>query len=261
MRRLFKIPDPGGSPGSRGDHIEQETQPAGDDGAAVATGRTRARSNSAPKLKIPFKPKGLARFRKAAKTVQAVNRLRGGKPFVHSHQRLSRRAAELIGLQHKRTGEDLLKIVPFDAFIILPDAPFRIAWDTLMFALVIYYAIVVPVRISFDIAPKYSIAEHMFTSFFFLDMAINFNTAIQRDFGHGRNRKGKYITSRREIARQYIRLWFWIDMMDCGEDLFANFTGGNVAGLGRRLGNLAKLMRLFKASRLIKQWSIPNNAK
>ena len=45
------------------------------------------------------------------------------------------------------------------------------AWIPLhQFALVIYYAIVVPVRISFDIEPRDTTSEHVLTAFFFLDM-------------------------------------------------------------------------------------------
>jgi hypothetical protein len=111
-----------------------------------------------------------------------------------------------------------------------------------MFALVIYYAIVVPVRLAFGIDPKHEAAEHVLTAFFFLDIIFNFNTAIQK--------KGVYITQRKAIATDYCKIWLWIDLVaTIPFDIF--LTGGGVARLGR-LGKIAKLMRLFKLLRLLK---------
>lgn len=48
-------------------------------------------------------------------------------------------------------------------YIIPEDHPFRLSWDIYMLVLILYYAFMVPVRVGFDLDPKYPKVEHFFT--------------------------------------------------------------------------------------------------
>ncbi len=47
--------------------------------------------------------------------------------------------------------------------------------------------------------------QTLVTSYYFLDILINFNT--------GYNKDGQYFESRKKIAINYLQLWFWIDLL------------------------------------------------
>lgn len=62
--------------------------------------------------------------------------------------------------------------------IFMEDNNYRLCWDVYMMALIIYYAIAVPVRVGFDIDPQFLPLENFFSACFGLDILINFNTSV-----------------------------------------------------------------------------------
>jgi hyperpolarization activated cyclic nucleotide-gated potassium channel 2 len=139
-------------------------------------------------------------------------------------------------------------VIKIPKSLFKPDSFGRLSWDIYMMVLIMYYAFAVPIRIAFDITPSQMWLEYFFTGCFALDICINFNTAV---IGQG----GMLITSRANIARDYFKMWFWIDFVATFP--FEVVTGGGAGGdasaakLGR-LGKIFRLLRIFKLLRLLK---------
>ncbi|CAD8099542.1 unnamed protein product [Paramecium sonneborni] len=89
-------------------------------------------------------------------------------------------------------------------FTFNPDNTIKILWDFFCMILILYEIITIPIRISFDIEVS-SQFGYVITASFLLDILITFNTAIYKN--------GNINYSYKEIAIDYLRLWFWIDMI------------------------------------------------
>ena len=131
--------------------------------------------------------------------------------------------------------------------IIMPDSSFRLMWDLFILLLILYYAVAVPVRVGFDIDPSFLVLEHFFTACFFLDIFFNFNTGFKV--------KGQLMLQHGQIAKNYLKGWFLIDLVASFPfDALVDETKANTADVGKlgRLAKIFKLVRLFKLLRLFK---------
>ena len=88
----------------------------------------------------------------------------------------------------------------------------RVIWDAAQVMLLFYCAIVVPLRIGFDISLSLWSAgwwwELVVDLFFVTDIFLNFRTGfIAAD--------GKPVMEPKRIARNYLRSWFLVDAVAC----------------------------------------------
>jgi hypothetical protein len=108
----------------------------------------------------------------------------------------------------------------------------------------------VPFRIGFQSEPNagFSIFNWIVTLFFALDLAATFNTAYQDP------EKAVWIFDRKKIAKQYLKLWFWIDLFSTipFDSLFGLFMPASQLKIIRiiRIMRLARLFKLFKLQAL-----------
>lgn len=70
--------------------------------------------------------------------------------------------------------------------------------------LILYEIITIPIRISFDIEVSIEFG-YVITAAFIFDILLTFNTAIYKN--------GNINYSYRIIAIEYLKLWFWIDII------------------------------------------------
>ena len=98
-------------------------------------------------------------------------------------------------------------------------------------------------QIAFDGEIIQSVQASMFqtlvTSYYFLDILINFNT--------GYNKEGQYFDDRKQIAVNYLQLWFWIDLLTTVpyQDIMESLSSAE--------GNsFIKILRFLKLLRLIR---------
>ena len=84
----------------------------------------------------------------------------------------------------------------------------RAVWDLILFAMIVYQSIFLPMRISFEMpTTDFSFnLEFLIDLFFILDMPFNFNTGFYNKTGH-------LIMRRDMIAKEYFTCWFWIDLV------------------------------------------------
>lgn len=137
-----------------------------------------------------------------------------------------------------------------------PDDNRKTIWDLGISLVLIFVCFCTPYRISFveEETINWTIAMYIIDLFFLLDMIIIFNTAYcQEDF--------KLIEDRKEIAKEYLKQWFAIDLVailpfDLIMKLFTNEgrSGGNLNSMVRiaRLGKLYKLVKLMRLIRILK---------
>jgi hypothetical protein len=94
-----------------------------------------------------------------------------------------------------------------NTILLHPDSTIRAIWDLSLFACIIYQSISLPMRISFEIATDdFSFyLETIIDSMFIIDVFLNFNTGFYD--------VSTIITDRYEIAKDYMKFWFWIDLI------------------------------------------------
>jgi hypothetical protein len=94
-------------------------------------------------------------------------------------------------------------------WIISPNTPQLDAWRIFLGILICHTAVVVPLRVGFNLTPSAEevAMDLVIDAFFFVDIGINFHTAFEDE------EKGKIVRSRRRIARRYTRSWFGLDLL------------------------------------------------
>jgi hyperpolarization activated cyclic nucleotide-gated potassium channel 2 len=115
--------------------------------------------------------------------------------------------------------------------------------------LILYEIISIPMIISFtiDISPEF---EYVVTFSFILDILVTFNTAVYIN--------GNICYSYKNIALEYLKLWFWIDVSSSFPyDMLLNgvLTGSaedEVSTSETNLKNSTKILRVLKFFRFVK---------
>lgn len=104
---------------------------------------------------------------------------------------------------------------------ITPDSKFRITWDLWTMSLIFYELVMIPMRIAFEIEdPVISVIDTIVDIIFILDIALNFNTGFYS--------KGLLVMNRKRIVANYLKLWFWLDLLaSIPYSWFISDTGGD----------------------------------
>ena len=88
-----------------------------------------------------------------------------------------------------------------------PDSWFKGLWDLCSLITIIYQSILIPFRLCFQVEADggFKIFETLIDAIFILDIFVTFNTGIYK--------KGYLVMKRKEIIKNYIRYWFFIDLL------------------------------------------------
>lgn len=121
-------------------------------------------------------------------------------------------------------------------YIVSPDGSPKMLWDLMCLLIVVYEMITIPLQISYevDISETFS---RVITGIFGFDILLNFNTGIYVD--------GYLKLDRYRIIQEYLRLWFWID-------LISTFPYDIILEESSYFIQSARLLRLLKFLRFIK---------
>jgi len=128
--------------------------------------------------------------------------------------------------------------------LIMPVGTWKEKWDLVILMLIVYSAIAVPVRVCFDEDATGFMwyFEVSMTFGFITDMYFTFNTVY---FDSG---TGQWITTRRQIALNYLKSWFWVDApSSIPVELVDLICAGNSQQLG-----LLRFLRMFRLLRLLR---------
>ncbi len=135
-------------------------------------------------------------------------------------------------------------------YFIHPESYVKLTWDILCMIFIIYLAITVPYKISFNIVytGAWAYIDIIITLFFLGDMIMCFFTGFYS--------KGALVVNRKSIAKHYLRFWFWLDLLASipytwfVDGIFENDQGNNSSG-----GSLYKapqLLRLIRMTRFLR---------
>ena len=153
-------------------------------------------------------------------------------------------------------------------FLFHPEGVLRKWWDVFQVIFLGYVAVVVPLRIGFDVVVDSFSAgwwtELVVDIYFILDIGVNFRTKV-------RDGNNFLIEDIKKIRKKYLLGWFLVDVLACLPvsyvqmitDAVKNSGSASTKGQGGdnlkalkvlRLFRLAKLLRLARLKRLIKQY-------
>lgn len=92
-------------------------------------------------------------------------------------------------------------------WVILPEGPGKLRWDALVSFCTIYFSVEVPLRIAFSYAHIGWLVwcDLAVLLVFITDMVLRFRTALVV--------QGRLVTDLREIRQDYLRGWFWVDLL------------------------------------------------
>mmetsp|Transcript_38413 Transcript_38413/g.58488 ORF Transcript_38413/g.58488 Transcript_38413/m.58488 type:complete len:193 (+) Transcript_38413:767-1345(+) len=98
--------------------------------------------------------------------------------------------------------------VKTSAFVIYPDSFGRGSWDIVLFFCIIYQSVMLPMRISFEMKTTdfTFYLEVCIDIMFLMDIFLNFNTGFYK-------KNGTLVMSRFKLIKEYLSLWFWIDLI------------------------------------------------
>ncbi|KAG7379157.1 hypothetical protein PHYPSEUDO_008933 [Phytophthora pseudosyringae] len=144
-----------------------------------------------------------------------------------------------------RGKEDIARPTPS---MIDPLGRFRLFWDIMSITFIFYNAIVLPFKASFDVEAKDNPFETVLDIFFLIDMALTFNTAVEKE--------GSIRYNRRLVAEGYLKTWFIVDLIAALPYGFIFTEDGNYSATLRKsvkLLRLIRLLRLLRISRIIRR--------
>jgi Ion transport protein len=121
-----------------------------------------------------------------------------------------------------------------------PFSRFRILWDSFLMIFLLITMILLPLELSFGLLEDNLAFEYCNLSIFTIDILLNFHTAYLHH--------GEHIYSHRKIARNYIKSWFFIDLL-------STFPFGSMSQYFFNKSNTpdsAQFLKLFRVIRLLK---------
>lgn len=135
-----------------------------------------------------------------------------------------------------------------DPYLIMPDNDYKLNWDSLITAVLLFSCLATPVQIALfdEINTSWKVINYVVDGLFLIDIITIFNSAAyDEDF--------TLIDDRSFLIKQYITGWFSIDLIAI-IPFELMFNGGSSANLVRltRIGRITKLLKLMKLMRLMK---------
>lgn len=91
--------------------------------------------------------------------------------------------------------------------VIFPENKYKQRWDILIAILLLITAVYVPLRVSFydQVTIGFLVIDSLFDLVFVVDIVLTFFSAVPK-------RGGLLETRHKYIAKEYFKLWFWIDL-------------------------------------------------
>ena len=126
--------------------------------------------------------------------------------------------------------------------ILHPDHPLKKLWDFYMLVLLILLAYWIPFSISF-IPENNNVSnlDYTLSVSFLFDIAINFSTS----FYH----KGILITKRKEIAKYYLKGFFWLDILS---SFPYDWLPENSTNKNKSIIEILRLLKFFRVLKLLR---------
>lgn len=133
-------------------------------------------------------------------------------------------------------------------FLFHPESGARMIWDILILAFIIYQSLSVPYFICFNDIPS-----DLTNGFEFL-MNICFISDVLATFNTGFYIKGTLVMNRKDIIKDYIKFWFWMDVVaSMPYNWFVgNIFGGDSTSSAYNAPKVLRLMRIFRFLKVLR---------
>ena len=138
---------------------------------------------------------------------------------------------------------------PSSPFMIRPTGGFRTSWDILTFLLLMYLAVMLPMRFGFNYEAKGFMAGFEFSIdiLFAVDVLINFRT------GYVDTKSGDEVMEFDRVWKNYVSGWFWLDIGSAFPPFLSMIVKENVDDLkSAKLLKTGRILKAFKVLRLSK---------
>ena len=130
--------------------------------------------------------------------------------------------------------------------VLQASSTFRVCWDSMLFLCLIYISIITPFRIGFEQHPPHQstwwYVELYIDVVFVVDLVLNFRTTYFE--------KGKEVIDGKQIAKNYLKTWFLIDLISSipFDTIFEYFLGLEMNSSMSNVGNV-QATKTFKISK------------
>lgn len=126
-----------------------------------------------------------------------------------------------------------------------PDGFIRLIWDIITMIFILYEMIMIPFGISFDVSDSdvLNVFDYFINIFFIADVILNFNTGFYF--------RGHLVLDRTKIATNYIKKWFWLDLIATFPYDWVIKDDNNSINL-QKPTQTAKIIRVVRFMRLIR---------
>lgn len=141
--------------------------------------------------------------------------------------------------------------------VLNPNFPARLAWDLNTMFLVMCDAMILPFQMSYKDGDNPDAFDTSWliltTSFFAIDICMNFYTGYQAGTRDTDFEPGRMITMKRRIAKNYLRTWFCIDFFSTVPwGAVVSWILGGGSGSAGQLGKLTKVIKFVRFMRLMR---------
>lgn len=132
------------------------------------------------------------------------------------------------------------------SWVFHPKHKFKLLWNFFLMILLFYTATVLPYRICFDLMQDqdWTVTDLCVDIVFFVDILINFNTALC-------SLSGKISYNRIEIAKKYIKTWFFVDFLSC-IPLDYILTNQKDTAIYNRFLRILRVTRIYKIVKILR---------
>lgn len=132
--------------------------------------------------------------------------------------------------------------------IIMQSNRYKIIWDLSVLFLLLVVSIVVPIRLAFSEGETlgWFIFYVVTDTIFFIDIILTFFTSVSDE------QRVYEITERSQIAKRYLRGWFWIDVLSILPLDYIFISSNSQATILARFAKIGKLYKLIRMIRLAK---------
>ena len=134
-------------------------------------------------------------------------------------------------------------------YIFHPEAGERVVWDLLILVFIIHQALTIPYFICFNDSPSEATNnfEFMMNICFMIDILVSFNTGFYV--------KGELILNRTAIVKDYLKFWFWVDIiasLPYSWFVGTGFYGSETSTTDQAAMKAPKVLRIIRIFRFLK---------
>ena len=138
-------------------------------------------------------------------------------------------------------------VTKIKTWLFLPESKFKLIWSTVMIALLIYTATLLPYRMCFNDlqSSSWQSFDMLIDLVFFLDVLINFNSVIY-------SKEEVLIFNRWIIAKEYLKSWFIIDFLSCLPIEYLDQTSSTSSSQYNHFLRILKVSKVYRFIRIVR---------